>query len=142
LSAEISAGKVVVYPKGVWDKDDTLELSIDPQNASENSVVRDVGPKTVKVPLTTIDQIVTELALPKVDFIKMDVEGAERNALAGARQTILRFKPRMAVGSYHLSDDYIRIPAIVSSIRQDYQTICARCAKAYGMVIPTTLYFH
>ena len=142
LSAEIAAGKVVVYPKGVWDKDEWLELSVDPNNAAENSVVRNVGAKTVRVPLTTIDELVAELKLPRVDFIKMDIEGAERNALAGARNTILRFKPRMAVGTYHLADDYSRIPAVISSIRQDYQIINARCAAAYGKIIPTTMYFH
>lgn len=142
LSAEIAAGKVVVYPKGVWDKDEWLELSADPDNAAENSVVRNVGAKTVRVPLTTIDQIVTELKLPRVDFIKMDVEGAERNALAGARHTILRFKPRIAVGTYHLADDYLRIPEVISSVRQDYQNTCARCAVAFGKIMPTTMYFH
>lgn len=142
LKDEIAAGKVIVYPKGVWDKDEWLELSVDPANAAENSVVRNVGAKTVRVPLTTIDELVTELRLPKVDFIKMDVEGAERNALAGARQTILRFKPRIAVGTYHLADDYIRIPAVIASVRQDYENTCARCAIAHGRVIPTTMYFH
>src|SRR5260370_17207178 len=37
------------------------------------------------LPLTTIDKIVSELALDRVDFIKMDIEGAEPNALRGAR---------------------------------------------------------
>jgi len=142
LSAEISAGKVVVYPKGVWDREEWLELSIDPDNAAENSVVRKVGAKTTKVRLTTIDQLVSDLNLPRVDLIKMDIEGAERNALAGPRNTILRFRPRIVVGTYHLADDYIRIPAIISSIRQDYQATCARCAETYGKIIPTTMYFH
>jgi FkbM family methyltransferase len=142
LSAEISAGKVVVYPKGVWDKDAWLELSVDPHNAAEDSVVRNVGAKTVRVQLTTIDQLVTDLKLARVDFIKMDIEGAERNALAGARNTILRFKPRIAVGTYHLADDDTRIPAVISSVRQDYQTTCARCAVANGKIMPTTMYFH
>jgi hypothetical protein len=41
-----------------------------------------------KFPLTTIDKLVAELKLPKVDFIKMDIEGAEVKALNGARETI------------------------------------------------------
>jgi hypothetical protein len=105
-------------------------------------VVRNVGAKTVRVQLTTIDQLVTDLKLARVDFIKMDIEGAERNALAGARNTILRFKPRIAVGTYHLADDDTRIPAVISSVRQDYQTTCARCAVANGKIMPTTMYFH
>ena len=38
----------------------------------------------VEVPVTTLDKIVEELRLPRVDFIKMDIEGAEREALRGA----------------------------------------------------------
>jgi FkbM family methyltransferase len=42
----------------------------------------------VVVPLTTIDKLVSELNLPRVDFIKMDIEGAEKLALTGGRATI------------------------------------------------------
>ena len=42
----------------------------------------------VELPLTTIDKMVSELNLARVDFIKMDIEGAEPNALRGGRGTI------------------------------------------------------
>ena len=42
---------------------------------------------------TSIDRIVTALRLPKVDFIKLDIEGAERNALAGTSGTMNAFRP-------------------------------------------------
>ena len=103
LAAEIAAGRVVVYPKGVWDKDDTLTLHVDDTNFAANTVVLNPGTTqpSVQVPLTTIDKIVAELGLPRVDFIKMDIEGAEANALAGARETISRFKPRLAITAEH-----------------------------------------
>src|ERR1051326_5657635 len=76
LAAEIAAGRVIAYPKGVWDKDDSLTLNVDDTNFAANSVVMrpKLGHPTVTVPLTTIDKIVAELKLPQVDFIKMDVE--------------------------------------------------------------------
>ena len=59
----------------------------------------------VKVPLTTIANLAIELKLPRVDFVKMDIEGAEKEALRGGAETIRRYHPRMAIASEHLPDD-------------------------------------
>ena len=64
------------------------------------------------MPLMTIDDIVNSLAVDDINFIKMDIEGAERYALAGASKTISRFKPKMALCTYHLPDD----PEVIKSL--------------------------
>ena len=96
---------------------------------------------SVLVPLTTIDKLVAELKLPRVDFIKMDIEGAEVPALAGAHETIARFKPRLAIATEHKPDDEYTIPAAVRKIRADYQMECGPCLEAKGHVRPDVLYF-
>ena len=106
---EIRAGKVVVYGKGVWDQETELDLRGD-------SVVMDRKATPVRLPVTTIDNIVSELQLPSVDFIKMDIEGAEKNALRGARGTLLKFSPAMAISAEHLPDDAEAIPALVKEL--------------------------
>lgn len=53
-------------------------------------------------------------------FIKIDIEGGERGALEGARHTILKYHPRIAVAVYHNPLDFIEIPELVFSIRSDY----------------------
>ena len=122
FAAEIASGKVTIYEKGVWDKDDVLGMHIDPADSARDSFVRQSeGAKELRIPVTTIDHLVAELGLPRVDFIKMDIEGAERHAVAGARQTIQRFRPRMAICVYHLSDDPQVIRAGVASIEQRYR---------------------
>ena len=143
LAAEAAAGHVIVYPKGVWDKDDTLTLNLDDTNFAANSVVMrpDSSHPSVLVPLTTIDKLVAELKLPRVDFIKMDIEGAEIPALDGAHQTIARFKPRLAIATEHKPDDEYTIPAAVRKIRPDYQMECGPCLEAKGHVRPDVLYF-
>ena len=130
LDAEIRAGRVIVYPKGVWDHDDELELSLLDTNEGANSVVLP-RPTTVKtrVPLTTIDQIVAELKLPRVDFIKMDIEGAEKKAIAGGKGTIQKFHPRMSLSSEHLPDDYTAIPMLVKSIVPGYKVQGCDCIR-------------
>ncbi len=143
LAAETAAGRVIVYPKGVWNKEDTLTLNVDDTNFAANSVVMHPNSShpSVLAPLTTIDKLVVELNLPRVDFIKMDIEGAEVPALAGGRQTIARYKPRMAIATEHKPDDEYTIPAAVRQIRGDYQVECGPCLEAHGHVRPDVLYF-
>jgi len=143
-AAEIAAGRVIVYAKGVWDKEDVMTLNVDDTNFAANSVV--MRPESahpgVQVRLTTIDKLVAELNLPRVDFIKMDIEGAEVPALAGARATITRFKPRMAIATEHKPDDEYAIPSAVRNIRPDYQMECGPCLEAKGRVRPDVLDFY
>ena len=119
--AEIASGKVVVYPKGVWDKDDVLKLSVDPGDSARDSFVNAFpNAAFIEAPLTTIDQLAAELHLARVDFIKMDIEGAEQKAIAGARNTIARWRPRMALCLYHRREDAEMIPKAVRGIAPDY----------------------
>ncbi len=128
--AEIAAGRMVIVPKGVWDKDDVLELRVDADNQAADSFVieRQGSISTVKVPLTTIDNLVAELALERVDFVKMDIEGAEVKALHGGRATIARFHPRMALSAYHRPADPVEIPAAVKAAWDGYRIECGPCA--------------
>ena len=51
----------------------------------------------------------------------MDVEGEEENAILGAKETILKSKPKMLVSAYHKTDDFLKLPKAVLSIRDDYK---------------------
>jgi len=77
--------------------------------------------KKEKVKALKIDTIVEELGLEKVDFIKMDIEGAEIDALLGAEQTIKRFKPKLAICTYHRPTDSEEIKKIILSYNSDYK---------------------
>jgi FkbM family methyltransferase len=121
FESEIREKRVIVYPKGVWDRDAELSLSLDVENEGTDSVVSGrPGSTTVLVPLTTIDKLVAELGLPRVDFIKMDIEGAEKQALRGGQDTIRRFLPRMSISTEHLPDDVTAIPAAIRAIEPRY----------------------
>jgi len=99
LETEIEDGVVTVYPKGVWDCGDVLEMNLDPEASNAHSFIgKREGSTSLELPVTTIDSIVLELGLPQVDFIKMDIEGSERNAIAGAESTIIKSRPRMCQG--------------------------------------------
>lgn len=77
------------------------------------------GSDTVQI--TSIDSYVRENDIPRIDFIKLDVEGAELDTLKGATYTIARFKPILALSAYHKWDDFWTLMNFVKSIRPDYE---------------------
>lgn len=142
LDADIRSGRVIVYPKGVWNTEGELELSLNPSNQGANSVViPQTEARKVRVPLTTIDKLVQELKLSRVDFIKMDIEGAEKQAIQGASDTIKRFRPRMSLSSEHLADDFVAIPKSVVSIDARYRYKGCDCFNAGNHVKALVLAF-
>jgi FkbM family methyltransferase len=144
LAKEIAEGKVSIAAKGVWNQDDFLEMSLDAENGAAHSFVleRAQGAHKVRLPLTTIDKLADELVLSRVDFIKMDIEGAERKAVQGARRTLQRFKPRLALCVYHLADDPEAIPAGVAQARTDYRHECGPCLAANGRLNPEVQFYY
>lgn len=141
---EIAQGRVIVYPKGVWDKDDLLTLQVDDTNSAADSFVmkpEKSKPSEIKLPLTTIDKLVAELNLPKVDFIKMDIEGAEPNAIIGARETIKKHHPRISMSVYHAPDHPTLLPKLIRETWSGYRMECGPCAVAENRIRPDILYF-
>lgn len=75
------------------------------------------GGKT-EIQFVTVDSLSKDL---NVSFIKMDVEGEELKTIRGAKNTILRSKPKMLVSCYHRTEDFITLPKAVFEIRNDYK---------------------
>ncbi|MCX7823935.1 MAG: FkbM family methyltransferase [Verrucomicrobiae bacterium] len=144
LAGVVREGRATIVAKGVWDKDDALTLRMQPENSAADSVAlayrgsRD-GPK---VPVTTIDAIVRELGLTRVDYIKMDTEGAERAALRGAAQTLRRFHPRLTIAMEHRFDDPREIPKLVASIADGYRVERGPCVDAGNALRPAIMDFY
>jgi len=58
---------------------------------------------------------------PRADFIKFDVEGAEREAIEGAAKLIREQAPTLCISAYHRSEDLFDIPLLVKQLRPDYR---------------------
>jgi len=64
---------------------------------------------------------VKENNLPRIDYIKLDVEGAELDTLKGAVYSISKWKPKMAISAYHKYTDMWQLADLVKSVRPDYE---------------------
>ena len=63
-----------------------------------------------------------------MDFIKYDVEGAEREALLGSRAVIKRDAPALLVSVYHRSGDIFTLPRLVHDLNPAYRLYLRRMA--------------
>lgn len=105
--------KITLLNKGTWDKDEITYIA---GSGGTGSSVSHGG--NVKINLTSIDNVVKDNA---VTFIKMDVEGAELKSLIGARNTIIKNRPRLAICVYHMLQDIYEIPGYILSLVPDYK---------------------
>jgi FkbM family methyltransferase len=120
FAQEIAQSRVRVLQVGVWSGDGKFWLG----------GISDVGNSIVSSPtlpgegwgewvrVTTVDQIVEEQQLGKVDFIKMDAEGSECEALKGTRGTIVKFKPFLAIGTEHTGDLQKNARTVIQIVRE------------------------
>lgn len=94
----------------------TTGATISPEEVASYLAAR--GPRasipTERVPVTTLDGVFPSLNIPRVDVIKLDIEGAEEPALRGAAATIARFRPFIVCSYEHGQNDKARIAAQVS----------------------------
>ena len=88
----------------------------------------------IEMPVTTIDDV---LAGRRLTYVKMNIEGAEIDALNGGRNAIREWRPRLAISVYHRASDLWRIPQLVLEISPDYDLYFR---QHDGGIIETVLY--
>jgi len=87
----------------------------------------------VKVDTITVDDFVSQHKLNKVDFIKADIEGAERLMLEGAKETLKEFAPKLAICYYHKLDDLKVLRKLILESNPNYK-IDVNWKKIYAKV--------
>ncbi len=112
--------RVQLVERPVWSRVG-VEVKYDSSGPSTTIVEGHAGTGESAAVTTTIDQLVHEYELERVDFIKMDVEGAELPALRGAEATIRGHQPKLAISLYHSLDDFVGVPAWLRDLEVGYR---------------------
>jgi FkbM family methyltransferase len=109
----------------LWDKNEMVKFH-EAGSVGSSAHYMPHDDKIVMKRAITLDQWVKENNISKIDFIKMDIEGAELEAIAGAIETIKKFNPNFAIASYHIINGehtYIKLEKIFKKIGYPYKTI-------------------
>jgi FkbM family methyltransferase len=115
-------GRINVVREALWDRSN-MTLSFEPRGPATVARPADLIPVPTgnKARTTSLDDFVDGNALSHVDFIKMDIEGAELNALRGAEQTLRKFRPDLAIAVYHRDEDFVTIPQFLCQLGIGYR---------------------
>lgn len=113
-----------IFPLGLWSKRDTLLFCADGTEGAHicqetpKQTTREAGTDCA-ISVVPMDEIVDPA--DEVTTIKMDLEGAELEALKGARHTIVRCKPKLAISIYHKPEDMWILPLYVKELAPEYR---------------------
>jgi FkbM family methyltransferase len=109
--------RVAVIQRALWSR------------SKERFVFEDKGPGShpakdgagVTVESQTLDDFLSVNSVERVDFIKMDIEGAEPEALIGAEDTIRKHRPQLAISIYHDLKHFASIPRWIADLDLGYR---------------------
>ncbi len=112
--------EVIPLNFAAWNKNETLTFGAEGNRNSGvgQTLVNQKTAKTVEVEAATLDGVLCGSA---VDYIKYDVEGAEREALDGSFETINAHHPALLVSAYHRSEDIFTLPLLISERFPEYK---------------------
>jgi len=109
--------ETITYKAGVFNKNTKLYFT----DAADSSCISD-NATSFSIDVITLDETIKE----PVSFIKMDIEGAELEALEGAKELIVTYKPKLAICLYHKQSDFYMIPLFIKQICPEYKHFFVR----------------
>jgi len=113
---------VILLKKGLWDCEKTLKFEQNNVGSTLN-IINEDNPNLIEVQVCALDEILNDHKIGNIDFIKMDIEGAEIEALMGANKTLVNNDVKLAIASYHIvkgKETYISVEKQLSNM--GYQT--------------------
>jgi len=118
-----------IITKGLWNRKTELTFTSAPNAAASTMVLGVAGEKSV-VSVISLDEFFAEKPFDDwPTFIKMDIEGAEQEALQGAKEVISVKYPKLAICVYHKPDDPYEIMRILRTYNPNYRYALRQCTS-------------
>lgn len=128
FAEEIRTGRVVIQSAAVGAFRGQTSFLFDPACPAFGRVGDQAGGQPVAV--ETLAAVCEKLKLDRVDFVKMDIEGAEIQAVEGALPVLAKFHPKLAITTYHRAFDYRCLETLLRTV--GYQQIRAVGITKFG----------
>jgi FkbM family methyltransferase len=119
LNPDLSS-RIRIIERAAWNESN-VAVSVLGEGPGSSVSVGETGSPDSELLTLAIDDLVRQEDLARVDFIKMDIEGAELSALGGATQTIQHHRPILAISVYHRLSDFFEIPEFLDSLGCGYR---------------------
>ena len=119
--------KWICENKALWNENTILGMKFDNYNARI-----DVNSSDMSVEAVTIDDYFQD---KDIGFIKMDIEGAELNALKGGISIIKRCRPILAISMYHGLEDMVKVPKLLMKELREYKFMIRHHSYTYSETV-------
>jgi FkbM family methyltransferase len=133
-AARYGGGKITIVPSAVGKGAGTMQFIRKDNSCGESGITENIDSGALTVPVICIDDYVREHGI-EPSFIKMDLEGSEIDALTGAKETLAKYKPKLAISLYHKPSDMWTIPDVIRSIVPEYRYWCRKNNPVYEFVL-------
>lgn len=132
--SELNGQRIHPVLMAISDRKDIASFHVDSNNGGDSSLLkRSESTFEIQVKMTSLDQFVEDNNIEKVDFIKADIEGAERLLLKGGGGILKKYQPALALCTYHLPDDKEVLSRLILEANPNYK-IVYRWQKLFAYV--------
>lgn len=140
---DLRSGRAELVGAFVSDHDGEVMFVENPEDPLLGRLLQpgETQPLAVSVPMRRIDTLVRERRIERVDYIKADVEGAELQMIRGAEETIRRWRPRIAITTYHDPGHAERLIEMICGFDKTYRFRVKGIVSFDGVARPVMAHF-
>lgn len=117
----IGSALIEAYNCGAWNEDTSVVFSLRKGRGSHAEPEKGKPLNPARFQEVKMIKVDTMLKGESASFIKIDTEGAEENAILGAKETIAKFSPKLEIALYHRNEDMYKIPLLINSMNRKYK---------------------
>jgi FkbM family methyltransferase len=124
-TAELNNHSIIPVNKGLGEKDFSMDVDVT-SDTSGSSMFLGKSKERTTIDITSVDKFVETNGIQKLDFIKSDIEGMERDLLRGAKNTLSELAPKLAICTYHNPEDPELLQDLIFSANPNYRIVHTR----------------